>query len=58
MRGVAAMHAADAAGAEEFDAGRAAYRPIAEQLRRRLLARMEEAGDAKAAIEPCWFPYS
>ncbi len=39
-------------------AGRAAYRPVAEQLRRRLLARMEEAGDAKAAIEPCWFPYS
>src|SRR5579883_388563 len=39
-------------------AGRAPYRDVAAELRKRLVARMEEAGDTRAAIEPCWFPYS
>ena len=39
-------------------AGRAGYREISERLRQRLLARMQEAGDAEATIDPCWFPYS
>jgi arylsulfatase A-like enzyme len=38
-------------------AGRTPYREVAAGLRRRLLARIEEAGDARAVIEPCWFPY-
>jgi len=39
-------------------AGRVPYRDIAAELRKRLLARMQEAGDAAATIDPCWFPYS
>jgi arylsulfatase A-like enzyme len=39
-------------------AGRAPYQQIAADLRRRLLARIQEAGGASPAIEPCWFPYS
>jgi arylsulfatase A-like enzyme len=39
-------------------AGRAPYQPVAKDLRERLLARMREAGDAPATIDPCWFPYS
>jgi arylsulfatase A-like enzyme len=39
-------------------AGRAPYQQIAADLRRRLLARIQEAGGATPAIEPCWFPYS
>jgi len=39
-------------------AGRAGYEQIAQDLRKRLLARMQEAGDSPAAIEPSWFPYS
>ena len=39
-------------------AGRATHAEVARALRQRLLARVTEAGDAKAAIEPCWFPYS
>ncbi len=38
-------------------AGRAGYQNIANQLRERMLARMQEAGDSPAVIEPCWFPY-
>jgi arylsulfatase A-like enzyme len=39
-------------------AGRVEYQRVAADLRKRMLARIEEAGDAKAAIDPCWFPYS
>ena len=39
-------------------AGRAPYQQVAADLRKRLLARMSEAGDPPAAIEPSWFPYS
>jgi arylsulfatase A-like enzyme len=39
-------------------AGRATHRALAEDLRKRLLARMTEAGEPAAAIEPSWFPYS
>jgi hypothetical protein len=39
-------------------AGRAPYQQIAADLRRRLLARIQESGGASPAIEPCWFPYS
>jgi arylsulfatase A-like enzyme len=39
-------------------AGRAESQAAAADLRKRLLARMDEAGDAKSAIDPCWFPYS
>ena len=39
-------------------AGRAGYQQIAKDLRERLLARMREAGNPPAAIDPCWFPYS
>jgi arylsulfatase A-like enzyme len=39
-------------------AGRAPYQQIAAGLRRRMLARMKEAGDPAATIEPAWFPYS
>jgi len=39
-------------------AGRATHKTVAEELRRRMLARMREAGDPAATIEPCWFPYS
>jgi arylsulfatase A-like enzyme len=39
-------------------AGRAGYQEIARNLRQRLLARMREAGDPPATIEPSWFPYS
>jgi hypothetical protein len=38
-------------------AGRAPYQAVSADLRRRLLARMQEAGDTPAAIEPAWFPY-
>jgi arylsulfatase A-like enzyme len=39
-------------------AGRAEYREVAALLGARLAARMEEAGDARAAVERCWFPYA
>lgn len=39
-------------------AGRAPYQQVAADLRKRLLARMSEAGDPAATIEPSWFPYS
>jgi hypothetical protein len=39
-------------------AGRATHQEISQDLRRRLLARMKEAGDAAATIEPSWFPYA
>lgn len=39
-------------------AGRTTYAPVAAELRKRLAARIEEAGDAAATIDPCWFPYS
>lgn len=39
-------------------AGRAPYQQVAQELRKRLLQRMEEAGDPQATIEPSWFPYS
>jgi hypothetical protein len=39
-------------------AGRAQYRTIAEDLRRRLLERIREASGDTPAIDPCWFPYS
>jgi arylsulfatase A-like enzyme len=39
-------------------AGRTPYQQIAADLRKRLLARIQEAGGATPAIEPCWFPYS
>ncbi len=39
-------------------AGRAPYQQVAEELRKRLLERMKEAGDPPATIEPSWFPYS
>jgi arylsulfatase A-like enzyme len=39
-------------------AGRAPYQHVAADLRRRLLARMQEAGDPAASIDPAWFPYS
>lgn len=39
-------------------AGRAPYREVSEKLRQRLLARMAEAGETGAAIDPAWFPYS
>jgi arylsulfatase A-like enzyme len=38
-------------------AGRTPYQPVLTDLRRRLLARMKEAGDPAATIEPAWFPY-
>jgi len=38
-------------------AGRTPYQPVLQDLRRRLLARMKEAGDTPATIEPSWFPY-
>ncbi len=38
-------------------AGRATHRTIAESLRKRLLARIQEASGATPTIEPCWFPY-
>ena len=38
-------------------AGRVPYQAVAADLRKRLLARMKEAGDAPATIEPSWFPY-
>jgi arylsulfatase A-like enzyme len=38
-------------------AGRADYRPIAEQLRGRLLERIREASGATPNIDPAWFPY-
>jgi hypothetical protein len=38
-------------------AGRTPYQPVLQDLRRRLLARMKEAGDPTATIEPSWFPY-
>jgi arylsulfatase A-like enzyme len=39
-------------------AGRATHQVAAVELRKQLLARMQEAGDANATIDPCWFPYS
>jgi arylsulfatase A-like enzyme len=39
-------------------AGRAPYQQVTAGLRRRMLARMQEAGDPAATIEPAWFPYS
>ena len=39
-------------------AGRATHRAIAEDLRRKLAARIQEAGGPPPAIDPCWFPYS
>ena len=39
-------------------AGRATHQQIAIDLRKRLLARMQEAGDPPATIENSWFPYS
>jgi arylsulfatase A-like enzyme len=39
-------------------AGRATHAAVAAELRQRLLARIREAGDAQATIDPCWFPYS
>jgi arylsulfatase A-like enzyme len=39
-------------------AGHVPYQQIAADLRRRLLARIQEAGGVSPAIEPCWFPYS
>jgi hypothetical protein len=38
-------------------AGRVTHRAIADDLRKRLLARITEAGEPAAAIEPSWFPY-
>ncbi len=38
-------------------AGRATHRQIAEDLRQRLLTRIQESSGTAAAIEPCWFPY-
>jgi arylsulfatase A-like enzyme len=39
-------------------AGRAPYRAVSEQLRSRVIARIDEAGGKHAVVEPCWFPYS
>jgi arylsulfatase A-like enzyme len=39
-------------------AGNAQYAAVSKQLRERLIARIYEAGGARAAIEPCTFPYS
>jgi arylsulfatase A-like enzyme len=39
-------------------AGRVPYQKIATELRQRLLARMREASDERATIDPAWFPYS
>jgi hypothetical protein len=39
-------------------AGRAPYQDVAQDLRKRLLARMREAGDPPATIEANWFPYA
>lgn len=39
-------------------AGRAPYQQVTAELRRRMLARMKEAGDPAATIDPAWFPYS
>jgi len=39
-------------------AGRAPYQQVTADLRNRMLARMKEAGDPAATIEPDWFPYS
>ena len=39
-------------------AGRTPYQQVTAGLRRRMLARMKDAGDPPAAIEPAWFPYS
>jgi arylsulfatase A-like enzyme len=38
-------------------AGRVPYQQIASDLRQRLMARIQEASGASAAIDPCWFPY-
>jgi hypothetical protein len=34
------------------------HRTIAEGLRSRLIARIQEAGGPAVTIEPSWFPYS
>ncbi len=34
------------------------YREVAQHLRERLSARIQEASGQQAAIDPCWFPYS
>jgi arylsulfatase A-like enzyme len=38
-------------------AGRVPYQQIANGLRQRLVARIQEAGGTSAVIDPCWFPY-
>jgi arylsulfatase A-like enzyme len=38
-------------------AGRAEYRQVAEGLRKQMLERIGEAGEAAPVIEPSWFPY-
>jgi arylsulfatase A-like enzyme len=38
-------------------AGRQPYQQIAADLRKRMLARMKEAGDPQSTIDPAWFPY-
>jgi arylsulfatase A-like enzyme len=38
-------------------AGRATHQTVTAELRKRMLARIQEAGDASATIDPCWFPY-
>ncbi|MBZ5585154.1 MAG: sulfatase-like hydrolase/transferase [Acidobacteriia bacterium] len=39
-------------------AGRTPYRSVSEELRKKLIARIEEANGARSTIEPAWFPYS
>jgi arylsulfatase A-like enzyme len=39
-------------------AGRTTHAEVSTALRKRLMARIEEAGDDRATIDPCWFPYS
>ena len=39
-------------------AGRVPYQSVMENLRRRLLARIQEAGGVSPTIQPSWFPYS
>src|SRR5437016_2463083 len=39
-------------------AGRVPYQSVMDNLRRRLLARIQEAGGVSPTIQPSWFPYS
>ena len=39
-------------------AGRVPNRAVSEELRKRLIARIQEANGATCTIEPSWFPYS